>query len=104
MADFVVKSAMLLQNSVTLLLATLATTAMRTTTAKFRTMGCRPCGVGKMGKMDMASEDEGEIIFYTVIHRHMRWAIFTCAESDVGLGVTFTCGQNTNDEISDESS
>ena len=54
-ADIVVKSAMLLQNSV-ILVTTLAMTAMRTTTAKFRTMGCRPCGVGKMGKMDMASE------------------------------------------------
>ena len=51
----VVKSAMLLQKSVILLAL-----AMTAAEAKFRTMGCRPCGVGKMGKMDMASE-EGKI-------------------------------------------
>ena len=42
---------MLLQVWVTLLVAALAmtTTAVR---GKFRTMGCRPCGAAKMGKMD----------------------------------------------------
>ena len=33
-----------------ILIAVMATTAR----GRFRTMGCRPCGVAKMGKMDMS--------------------------------------------------
>ena len=56
---------MLLQAWMILAAAMAPTTAAR---GKFRTMGCRPCGVAKMGKMDMskmnapAPEEEPRIV------------------------------------------
>ena len=53
-----VKSAMLLQRSeipLSVIMTMTAISAQMRTGPAMRTMGCRPCGVGKMGKMDMAS-------------------------------------------------